>query len=220
MPYVRLNITVPEEVWIGSVSRAYPNTRFRVLAATADEETGIARLEVFGPKAATVCDEIRTYDSVTDLTVFEAGPEQRRVQVETTVPLVLTVLQASGVPLKMPVEVNDGELTLEATVPQRHLSQLGENLNEFDISYSVERIQQTVESNPLLTDRQRWLLHEAIDSGYYDSPREATLTELADALDIAKSTCSEVLHRAEESVLKDFVRQDQDERRGVSARAN
>lgn len=220
MPYAKLIITVPEEVWIGSLSRAYPNTRFRVLAATADETRGVARIEIFGPESESVCDEIRTYDSVTDLTVFEAEPEKRRVQVETTVPLVLTVLQASGVPLKMPVEVTDGKLTLEATVPQRHLSQLGEKLNEYDLSYSVERVQQTVESKPLLTDRQRWLLHEAIDRGYYDSPRETTLTELADALDIAKSTCSEVLHRAEESVLKDFVRGDRDERRGVSVRAD
>jgi predicted DNA binding protein len=116
----------------------------------------------------------------------------------------LTSLQDSGVPLEMPFEISDGEMELEATVPAETLSDLGETLDESGIQYTVERIQQDVESEPLLTDRQEWLLEEAIDRGYYDTPRRTTLVDLADTLDISKSTCSEILHRAEERVLKDY----------------
>lgn len=204
MPYAKLTITIPDSVWISELSRSYPDTRFRVLAATANTATGVARLEILGEDPQAVCAEIRGYDSVTELTVFETEAGMCRVQVETTVPLLLTSLQDSGVPLEMPFEVRDGEMALEATIPQETLSELGEALDKFGIKYTVERIQQEVESEPLLTDRQEWVLDEAIDRGYYDTPRRTTLVGLAEDLDMAKSTCSEILHRAEERVVKEY----------------
>jgi len=57
----------------------------------------------------------------------------------------------------------------------------------------------------LLTDRQRELLLAAVDAGYYDTPRECSLTDLATELDMAKSTVSETLHRAEGTIIEEFV---------------
>jgi hypothetical protein len=210
MPYAKLTITIPDSVWIGEVSQSYPDTSFQVLAATANTATGVARIEIISDDPDTVREEIRGYDSVTDLTVFETEPGMSRVQVKTTVPLLLSALQDSGVPLEMPFEVRAGEMTLEATIPQQTLSELGETLDEFGINYTVERIQQDVESDPLLTDRQQLVLDEAIDRGYYDTPRETTLVNLADELGMAKSTCSEILHRAEGRVLKQYRSDDRD----------
>jgi predicted DNA binding protein len=51
----------------------------------------------------------------------------------------------------------------------------------------------------------RYLLRTAVERGYYDTPRRCTLTELAEALDMAKSTCSETLHRAEGKITKQFL---------------
>jgi predicted DNA binding protein len=70
-----------------------------------------------------------------------------------------------------------------------------------------------------LTDRQRWLLHEAMERGYYDTPRRITLVELADELGIAKSTCSETLHRCEGRVMEQFVDGDCEHQPDVSVRA-
>jgi predicted DNA binding protein len=56
-----------------------------------------------------------------------------------------------------------------------------------------------------LTERQREVLFEAVDRGYYDVPRETTLTEVADRVGIAKSTCSEVLQRVERTIVREFV---------------
>lgn len=210
MPYAELTITIPDSVWIGEVTREWPQTTFRVLAATANTEIGVARLEIRGDEPESVCETIRTYDSVTDVTVFETEPDVSRIQVETTVPLLLTSLQDAGVPLEMPFEVRAGSMTLEATIPQQTLSELGTALDELGIQYTVERIQQNVGSDTLLTDRQQWVLDEAIDRGYYDTPRRTTLVELADDLDMAKSTCSEILHRAEGRVLKEYRSDDSD----------
>lgn len=213
-------ITVPGAVWVGEVSRAYPETRFRVLAATADTATGVARIEIVGDDPTEVCEAIRKYDTVTDLTVFDEEDSMRTVQVETTVPLLMTSLQNSGVPLEMPFEVCDGEMILEATIPQQNLSKLGETLDEMGVSYQVDCIQQDIESDSLLTDRQLWLLDEAIERGYYDTPRRITLVELADEVDIAKSTCSEILHRAEERVLKEHMTGQREAQMSVAVPSN
>jgi len=217
MPHAELTLTIPESVWISEVSRSHPNTRFRVLAATANMATGVARIEILGNNPEAVCNEFRKYDSVTELTVFEADAKMCRVQVETTVPLLLTSLQDAGVPLEMPFEVRDGKMTLEVTVPQQTLSDLGETLDKFGIQYTVERIQQEMDSESLLTERQQWLLDEAIERGYYDTPRRITLVDLAEELDIAKSTCSEILHRAEERVLKENRSGDHNIPSGITA---
>ncbi|MFB9804505.1 helix-turn-helix domain-containing protein [Haladaptatus pallidirubidus] len=41
--------------------------------------------------------------------------------------------------------------------------------------------------------------------GYYDTPRECSLTELATSLDVTKGSLSRVLHRAEGRIIKQFM---------------
>jgi hypothetical protein len=54
-----------------------------------------------------------------------------------------------------------------------------------------------------LTDRQREALAAAVDLGYYDVPREATLGDVADELGVASSTVSDHLRKAEAAVMRD-----------------
>lgn len=204
MPHVKLTLTIPESLWISEITTDHPEATFRVLAATANTATGVARIEIHGAEPKAIGEKIHRYDSVTDVTVFDVDANRIRMQVETTVPVILTSLQDAGVPIEMPFEVQDGKMTIETMIPQRNLTALGETLDQFGISYTVEWIKQEMDSESLLTPRQQWLLEEAIDRGYYDSPRKSTLVELAEELDLAKSTCSEILHRAEEGVLKEY----------------
>ena len=56
-----------------------------------------------------------------------------------------------------------------------------------------------------LTDRQREVVAAAVDLGYYDVPREATLDEVAAELDIAGSTVSTHLRKAEAALVRAAV---------------
>jgi len=58
----------------------------------------------------------------------------------------------------------------------------------------------------LLTDRQREVLEAAVDVGYYDAPRAATLEDVADAVDIAPTTVGEHLQKVESRVFNELVR--------------
>jgi predicted DNA binding protein len=105
----------------------------------------------------------------------------------------------------MPVEIRNGTATVDVAAAHDRLSELGEQFSAMGLAFDIEYIQQRLHPDQLLTDRQRELLQLAVSEGYYDTPRECTLTELAGEIGLAKSTCSETLHRAEEVVMKKFV---------------
>lgn len=205
MVEARLTLTVPEGVWIGDVSRSHPEAEFRVLAAVAGEETGTGLVELTADDVPAVIADVESADDVSDVAVLDHDEDRTLLQFETTVPLLLMPMQGSGTPLELPFTLVDGRAEWTVTAPRERLSALGDQLREFDIPFDVEYVRRTLESTSLLTQRQEDLVRAAVDAGYYDTPRECSLTELAEDLDMAKSTASETLHRAEGTILKAFV---------------
>jgi len=206
MPRAKLTVRLPPTAWIGAISTDYPDVEFRVLAALPTEDTGVGLVELTGPNLASVVRAIQARDAVLSLEVLGRSPDRTLIQFETDEPLLLFSVQESGVPLEPPVNITDGRATVEVTASQDRLSTFGTQLEQFGMSFEVEFVRRTVDATEqLLTDRQRELVLAAVEAGYYDTPRECSLTDLAERLDMAKSTVSETLHRAEETIIKEFV---------------
>lgn len=206
MPRATLTLTVPDVIWIGELSRAFPEVQLRVLAAVRNDDGGVALIELSTADPESLIEELRTYESVAGIERLSGGGEEGTlIQLETTAPLLLEPIQQAGVPLEMPFCVQDGEIVWEVTASRNRLSMLGEQLQQIGIPFTVDSIYQEIESEQLLTDHQWEVLRIAAEHGYYDTPRECTQEELADALGVAKSTCSETLHRAEGRIIKRFL---------------
>jgi len=71
-----------------------------------------------------------------------------------------------------------------------------ERLGEYDRRRSPETV---------LTDRQREVVATAIELGYYDVPRGATVSDVATELDITDSTVSAHLRKAESTVMQEAL---------------
>jgi predicted DNA binding protein len=205
MPQANITITIPEGIWIGDVSREYPNASIRILAALTDDNAGVGLTEITAADLQDIIADIQSSDSVIELEILQQYEDTVLVQFETTMPLLLLPVQDSGVPLEMPFTIEDGQAEWDITAPQHRLSELGEQLDEFGIPFNVNAVHQHIEPEQLLTDRQLRLVNAAVEHGYYDTPRQCSLTELAEEVDLAKSTCSETLHRAEEKIIKQFI---------------
>jgi predicted DNA binding protein len=54
----------------------------------------------------------------------------------------------------------------------------------------------------MLSDRQREALEVAVELGYYDTPREATHTDIAAELDCAPNTASDHLQKGEAKLVR------------------
>ncbi|WP_336002646.1 helix-turn-helix domain-containing protein [Halorientalis halophila] len=206
MPRAKLSVRLPQAAWIGEISTEFPDVEFRVLAALPTDDTGVGLVELSGPDIPAVVKRIEERESILSLELLGESDDRTLIQFETTEPLLLFSVRESGVPLEPPVEIQDGRATVEVTASQDRLSKFGTQLEQFGMSFDVEYVRRTVDATEqLLTDRQRDLIVAAVQQGYYDTPRESSLTELADHLGMAKSTVSETLHRAEETVVKEFV---------------
>ncbi|EMA08187.1 helix-turn-helix domain-containing protein [Haloferax denitrificans] len=208
MPRATLSITLPEQVWVSDLSGRYPDAEFTVLAAMPADETGVGLVEIRAADIEPVVTTIDEYESVVSVTILEAQPERALVQFETTEPLLILTLSEVGIPLELPITIVDGEVTVEVTAPRENLSELGDQLAQFGIPFDLVSIHQSIDTESLLTDDQYALLETAVAEGYYDTPRTCTLTELAEAVGLAKSTTSEKLHRAEGKVMKAFLARD------------
>jgi predicted DNA binding protein len=209
MTQARLSIALPDGVWITEVSTAHPEASFRVLAAMpgAGEDAGFGVVRITAPDVDPILAGMRAAEDLTSLSVVQRTEGQVLVQFETTEPLILLSARESRMPIELPVDIREGVATVEVTGSREHLSELGEQLRAFGLRFEVEYVHERVDTEGLLSERQREVLLAAVECGYYDTPRECSLTELAEELGVAKSTCSETLHRVEEVVVKRFVRE-------------
>lgn len=108
------------------------------------------------------------------------------------------------------VEIGRGRLHFSVTLPDRRkLAPLVEQLRETGAVVSVERILAASEEDdepPVLTDKQRTTLFTALNMGYYDRPRGATLDDVADQLDITASAASQRLNAVKRRLIRTYVR--------------
>jgi predicted DNA binding protein len=205
VPRARLTVTLPEGVWVGRLSRANPETTFRVLSAFTTGEGGVGVLEVERDgDPRVVVEAIEGQADVTEVTVLHAETGRALVQFGTTQPQLLQAVQAAGAPVDLPVRIVDGAAELTVTATHDRLAALGERLDAFGLAYRLESLDGDLEREDPLTDGQRDLLATALAAGYYDTPREATLTEVAERVGRAKSTVSETLHRAESALVRSY----------------
>lgn len=106
----------------------------------------------------------------------------------------------SDTPLHLVLEVSDHD----------SLTELLQVVHEADVPARTENISQaglSAESSvnidlDVLTEKQRRTLELALEAGYYDRPREADLTYLAEELDVSKSAVSQRLRTAETKLIR------------------
>lgn len=203
MPRVRLKVgPIPD---MQAVAEAFPDAIIRFLA---NYPTGDGVCSVM---------EVRTDESerfVQEMLV-EWGMETTEVlyQDEGTVVVMMEGKPPDGYFVAddieyhptTPVVARDGYLFIEFVMPESKMKAMWAALDERNVDYQVLSITDGYDVLDSLTARQRQILTTAIERGYYDSPRECSLTELADELAVNKSVVSGVLHRAEGEIIRDAV---------------
>lgn len=208
MPRATIAVELPEPAWIRSLSEDYPTVTFRVVAVQFAGETGVILLEFETPAAASVVADVETQSAVDRTVLLWSREDTTLLQVEASDPQLMPLVREAGVPLRTPFEITDGTAIWDLTVSADRLSALGDELEAAGVDFELQSVRNdaaaTVEEE-LLTDRQREVLLAAAAAGYYAVPREATLTEVAESLDISKATGSEVLHRAEAAIISWFI---------------
>ena len=210
MARLSLRFDFPTDSWLGDTSRTHPGATLRATETTPAADGAVTALSIAGADREAAVETLREHDRVDRVDLVDRAGPVTRVRVVASAPLQhVAAARAVGLPIAESVAVTDGRATLTVAGDRARLTAFGRRLTDAGREVSIEG--STAGEAPVLTDAQCELVADAVAAGYYDTPRACTLTELADAHDIAKSTCSETLHRAEGRVMRRFIGDEHDD---------
>jgi hypothetical protein len=99
MPTAKLRVTVPERIWIGDLTRTFPDAVVRVLAAFTDDESGVGLAEVECKSIERFLQQAGNADDVDALQIIRQTERSALIHFDTTMPVLLLPARDSGIPL-------------------------------------------------------------------------------------------------------------------------
>ena len=191
---------------LGEVSTIHPDLEFRIIAHFPTREGLLVILAVEGADASVVTGSIDDGGLLPGYELLHVDEQRIVIQYEISfVPPPHRAILDSGNLIQFPLPIRDGWAIADLTTSQEHLAKLKASFEATDLPYEVDAVTQSANATDLLTDRQREFIVEAVERGYYESPRQCTLTELAEAFDVSKGAASGILHRGERRIIKRFL---------------
>lgn len=207
MPLAKIDVTIPENLWIAKLSSSYPEISLRVVSTQYDDGVATGLIEIRGGDVVQIITQANEETDISGFDLLWKNEDKTIVQIETENALLLRPVSRVGVPLKTPFMISNGVASWEILTSHSKLSALSDELDRTGMAYDVESVQDfsDEQDDVVLTDRQQEVLLTAFESGYYDTPRESSLTKVAESLDVTKSTCSDILHRAEGKIIEQYL---------------
>jgi predicted DNA binding protein len=200
MVYARFRVRFPESLWVGRLSRAHPSATITALSALSVGDDVVTLVEVVEEPPSAVIEAARADPRVAEFDTV-ARSDDRLLLSYRTQSTLYQAAERSGVPPLYPIELRNGWATVECNASREGVSALVTELEAEGAVVDVTALSENPRGDRLLTERQHEVLAEAYRRGYYDSPRQFSTADLAEALDVAPSTISDVLRRAERRVI-------------------
>ncbi len=204
MPSAQLTVSLPDEYWLGEVSRRPTVESVRIVSALKNDAC-VFHIVIRHEDSAGLREQLDSFPLVQQVEVLSEDSQMVSVFVEVTTDQLMAAANNTLGLIRFPVSIQNGIATMQVVGPHDRVAGLRDHLAGENWSVSLEKIQQSTETDSVLTPRQRELIEIALAHGYYQTPRKCTLTELAREIGIAKSSLSECLHRAEASVMTQFL---------------
>ncbi|WP_336328631.1 helix-turn-helix domain-containing protein [Halovenus sp. HT40] len=209
MVQARLHVELSEGQWKADISQRFSDHLLQILSMVANGGRVVEIVEISGCNTDACLSAISSHSDIGTFEIVERHSNRATVQLATTEPAVLFSAIQAGTPILYPIEVELGELIATVVGTHEIISSLGDQFQADGFDFEVAYIQSNRDVSQVLTERQAEVLFTAIEHGYYRCPRQCTLTEISETLDIAKSTCSGTLKRAEKAVIEYFCLQQQ-----------
>lgn len=206
MPRIQLKINAAaSQDRLAAVSTEFPDEEFEILASHRIDDRLVGVVEVRTMNGDALARYFEETVDVHSSEVIFADEKSILLQYEIPIPDPYRVARASGNLSLFPITMHDGWLFVERSASGEQLAQYKNQLDEAGFQYQILSIQQSHDPIDLLTDRQRQFITEAVARGYYETPRQCTLTELADTFEVNKSAASGTLRRAEGRIIKNAL---------------
>ena len=198
-------IRLPEDAWVAQLSQSYPDATFRLLSGVRTGETAVELGEIRADDPEAVSKAVAAHPAILDHERLEVTDDRSLSKYETTDTDLYAFVEDSSLPPEFPVVVRNGWYELDFTGTRAEFDRFRAGLEDLEIPYDLLSILEGDGRADLLTPRQREVLGAAVRNGYFEVPRECTLADLAEGLEVDKSTASGVLRRGEGRIVTWFL---------------
>lgn len=201
----RFRITLPEGLWVTELSQEFPQATFRLLSGYRTGDSALELGEVVTATPNEIVGAMQNQPTITNYELLESDDRRALGKYETTDTALYNFTEHSSLTIEFPVDVRNGWYEFDLTGTRDELDELQDVLDASPLAYELLSLVEGTDIERLLTERQREVLETAVRMGYFEVPRDCTLAELADELDVDKSTTSTILRRGEAQLVKSFV---------------
>jgi predicted DNA binding protein len=191
-----------------ALSERHPDTEFVVRGAWPSSGKLRVLIETSTVALSALKETLSALPTVTEAEIRSETEQRLLFEVSTPTPAPHGAMADSGVVPSYPLHLEDGWFVGELTASQEQLSAFRDELDSAGIEYQLVSVSETEPSSDMLTARQQEIVELAIEHGYYESPRQCTLTDLAETLDVNKSVVSRILQRAEGHIVTAYCASD------------
>lgn len=175
-----------------------------------DDGTTLELVRVEGDRAVIVA-ELESRENLLTYEIFASRGQSHHIYLhvdqEDELLWLLAHLKAYRLIIDFPISYGGRGVTVrlvgEPEMVQRAFNELPPTVrDELDITQLTEYVPDAFTLHAGLTSRQRDVLDTAVQLGYYDDPRRATIVDIANELGISQATASEHLRKLEARVFQ------------------
>ena len=192
---IKLSIEIPQDKWLATFNKKYPELNFHILSNfPIGENSGITSFQIRGSSLKRFISDFKEKSVEQTSQILYEGEDLVILNVKEGDPWILNTLVKTELLISYPVLVKGGKIRIEAITNRSKVDRFLTQLKKKDIKAKIERIGYYYKST-LLTQRQNEILNFAYQKGYFNIPRSVSLSEFAEDLSISKSALSETLRR-------------------------
>ena len=202
---IKLSIEIPEDKWLATFNKKYPELNFHILSNfPIGENSGITSFQIRGSSVKRFTSDFREKLAEKTTQILYEGEDLVILNVREVDPWILNTLVKTELLISYPVLVKEGKIRIEAITNRSKVDRFLTQLNKKDIEAKIERIGYFYKST-LLTQRQNEIVNLAYQKGYFNIPRSISLSEFAKDLNISKSALSETLRRIFKKLANNYL---------------
>ena len=197
----RIKLEIPKSKWFSEIFDKYHDVELKVLNFLPyDFEKYIvnAIIEITHYRIDQIIEDIKNHTSVFEFNLIEKELNRVKINIKTKNPYLIFTLIKCGVLINFPVKVKENFAEWDLIAPRERINDLLNRFEEDEINFSLVKIGNSYpieEDNNKLDLEELRILKTAINSGFFEVPRNISLEELAKKLELSKSWTSEKLRK-------------------------
>jgi hypothetical protein len=204
-----VTLRIPDQTWTGPFSRRHPREQLEILGRSeSGRGSMVADHWISGRPAGVWAREIASFSDVLAVESLAEVGDGSLYRVQFRTPPIVDLYRRLEVPIPFPVRIRAGHVQWEVVARAPDFAEILAFGRRVDPHLRIRwtRTPPLRSHLPLLTPKQRELLHRAIAAGYFAVPRRIRLGDLARELNRGKATVSESLARIEQKLLESALR--------------